>query len=176
VGQLGLGAAGYGIASLMVEAGAQRVLAFDPDESSHAHARERGVDLAADAAEVMREARVVVATTGQPDSIDAGTIRDGQVILALSNPDPEISPEDAREAGAAFAAEGSTVNNVLGYPGMFRGALEAGADRLDSKMKLAAARALADAGGEDGELLPDPLDTSVHDRVAEAVREAASGS
>jgi malate dehydrogenase (oxaloacetate-decarboxylating) len=67
------------------------------------------------------------------------------------------------------------VNNVLGYPGMFRGALEARADRLDSRMKLAAARALADASGE-GELLPDPLDPSVHDRVAEAVREAAPDS
>jgi malate dehydrogenase (oxaloacetate-decarboxylating) len=175
VGQLGLGAAGYGIASLMVDAGAQRVLAFDPDEASHSHARERGVELARDAAEVMREARVVVATTGRPGSIDADSIRDGQVILALSNPDPEITPEDARAAGAAFAAEGSTVNNVLGYPGMFRGALEANADRLDSKMKLAAAGALADASGE-GELLPDPLDRSVHERVAEAVREAAPGS
>jgi malate dehydrogenase (oxaloacetate-decarboxylating) len=175
VGQLGLGAAGYGIASLMVEAGAKRVLAFDPDESSHAHARERGIDLVGDMNEVMGEARVVVATTGRPGSIDADSIRDGQVILALSNPDPEIAPEEARAAGAAFAAEGSTVNNVLGYPGMFRGALEAGADRLDSGMKLAAARALADAGG-DGELLPDPLDTGVHERVAEAVREAAAGS
>jgi malate dehydrogenase (oxaloacetate-decarboxylating) len=175
VGQLGLGAAGYGIASLMVDAGAQRVLAYDPDEMSHAHARERGVELAADAGEVMREARVVVATTGRPNSIEPESIRDGQVILALSNPDPEITPEDARAAGAAFAAEGSTVNNVLGYPGMFRGALEAGADRLDSRMKLAAARALADASG-DGELVPDPLDPGVHERVAEAVREAAPGS
>ncbi|HKP91070.1 MAG TPA: hypothetical protein VJT75_13970 [Thermoleophilaceae bacterium] len=172
VGQLGLGAAGYGIASLMVEAGAKRVVAFDPDESSHAHARERGVELAGDASEVLGEARVVVATTGRPGSIEADSIRDGQVILALSNPDPEITPDEARAAGAAFAAEGSTVNNVLGYPGMFRGALEAGADRLDSEMKLAAARALADLGGDD-ELLPDPLDTSVHERVAEAVREAA---
>jgi malate dehydrogenase (oxaloacetate-decarboxylating) len=175
VGQLGLGAAGYGIATLMVDAGARRVLAYDPDETSHAHAREGGVDLAGDAGEVMREADVVVATTGRPDSIDPDSIRDGQVILALSNPDPEIAPEDARAAGAAFAAEGSTVNNVLGYPGMFRGALEADADRLDSAMKLAAARALADATA-DGELLPDPLDVSVHERVAEAVREAAPDS
>ena len=175
VGQLGLGAAGYGIASLMVDAGARRVVAFDPDEASHAHAREAGIELADDASDVMREARVVVATTGRPGSIDGAEIRDGQVILALSNPDPEITPEDARAAGAAFAAEGSTVNNVLGYPGLFRGALEANADRIDSGMKLAAARALADAS-DDGELLPDPLDRSVHERVAEAVREAAAGS
>jgi malate dehydrogenase (oxaloacetate-decarboxylating) len=175
VAQLGLGAAGWGIASLMVEAGARRVIGFDPDERSHAHARERGIEIAADASEAIREARVVVATTGKPGSIDPGDVREGQVILALSNPEPEIDPDAAREAGAAFAAEGSTVNNVLGYPGMFRGALDAGADRLDSAMKLAAARALADQSGE-GELLPDALDPSVHERVAAAVREAANGS
>jgi malate dehydrogenase (oxaloacetate-decarboxylating) len=173
VGQLGLGAAGFGIAALMVEAGAERVLAYDPDEASHEHARGRGVEIAGDEAEVMRESRVVVATTGRPDSIDPDRIRDGQVILALSNPVPEIDPDVALEAGAAFASDGSTVNNVLGYPGLFRGALDANADRIDSRMKLAAARALADAGGEE-ELLPDPLDRSVHERVAEAVREAAA--
>ena len=53
-------------------------------------------------------------------------IRAGQVILALTNPDPEIEPEAAEAAGAAFAADGRSVNNVLGYPGIFRGALQAG--------------------------------------------------
>jgi malate dehydrogenase (oxaloacetate-decarboxylating) len=175
VGQLGLGAAGFGIATLMVEAGARRVLAYDPDESSHGHARERGVEIVDDEETVLGEARVVVATTGRPNSIDPERIRDGQVILALSNPEPEIDPDAAIAAGAAFASDGSMVNNVLGYPGLFRGALDAGADRIDSRMKIAAARVLADATGEDeGELLPDPLDRSVHERVAEAVREAAA--
>ena len=173
VGQLGLGAAGYGIAALMVEAGARRVLAFDPDESSHALAREAGVELADDEATVLDEARIVVATTGRPNSIEPERISDGQIVLAMSNPDPEIDPDAAREAGAAFASDGSTVNNVLGYPGLFRGALDAGADRIDSGMKLAAARALADASGDD-DLLPDPLDAGVHERVADAVREAAA--
>jgi malate dehydrogenase (oxaloacetate-decarboxylating) len=66
------------------------------------------------------------------------------------------------------------VNNVLGYPGMFRGALDAGAQEMSSEMKLAAARALAESGGDGDGLLPDPLDPSVHERVAEAVREAAA--
>jgi malate dehydrogenase (oxaloacetate-decarboxylating) len=174
VGQLGLGAAGFGIAGLMADAGAQRVIAFDPDEASHDPARERGVEIVDDEDTVLGEARVLVATTGRPGSIDPERIREGQIVLALSNPDPEIDIEAALEAGAAFASDGSTVNNVLGYPGMFRGALDAGADRMSTEMKLAAARALAEMGGDGDGLLPDPLEVSVHERVAEAVRGAAS--
>jgi malate dehydrogenase (oxaloacetate-decarboxylating) len=174
VGQLGLGAAGIGIASLMVEGGAKRVVAFDPQEASHARARESGIELS-DMETVIREADVLVATTGRPGLIEPGMVREGQVILALTNPDPEISPEAARMAGAAFAADGRSVNNVLGYPGIFRGALAAGARMITLEMKLAAARAIADmATGE--EIVPDPLDQKVHDAVARAVREAADRS
>ena len=102
-------------------------------------------------------------------------IRRGQVILALTNPDPEIAPDAAEQAGAAFAGDGRSVNNVLGYPGIFRGALNAGADSINLDMKLAAARALADLA-EGDELVPDALDQGVHDAVAEAVRDAAERS
>jgi malate dehydrogenase (oxaloacetate-decarboxylating) len=95
------------------------------------------------------------------------------VILALSNPDPEIAPEAAEAAGAALAADGRSVNNVLGYPGIFKGALQAGARRIDLEMKLAAARTIAELAGDD-ELVPDALDQHVHDAVARAVREAAA--
>ncbi len=71
----------------------------------------------------MAEADLVVATTGRPGLIEPEMIRRGQVILALTNPDPEIEPEQAEAAGAAFAADGRSVNNVIGYPGIFRGAL-----------------------------------------------------
>jgi malate dehydrogenase (oxaloacetate-decarboxylating) len=102
-------------------------------------------------------------------------IRDGQVILALTNPDPEIEPELAEASGAAFAADGRSVNNVLGYPGIFRGALMAGASAINLEMKLAAAQVLADlAEGE--ELVPDVLVQAVHDAVARAVMEAAERS
>ncbi len=174
LGQLGLGAAGFGIAALMVDGGARRVLAFDPLEASHARAREHGIEIAT-MDEVMREADVVVATTGRPGLIAPSMIRPGQVILALSNPEPEIYPEDAERAGAAFAADGRSVNNVLGYPGIFRGALQAGASRINVEMKLAAARAIADLA-QDDELVPDVLHQSVHDAVASAVREAAKQS
>jgi malate dehydrogenase (oxaloacetate-decarboxylating) len=171
VGQLGLGAAGSGISSLMVEAGAQRVLGFDPLEASHKLARESGVQVT-DMATVMREADIVVATTGKAGLITPEMVRPGQVILALTNPDPEISPEAARAAGAAFAADGRSVNNVLGYPGIFRGALAAGARMITLEMKLAAARAIAEMTVGD-ELVPDPLDQKVHDDVARAVRQAS---
>jgi malate dehydrogenase (oxaloacetate-decarboxylating) len=171
VGQLGLGAAGYGIASLMVESGARRVLGFDPQDAACARARESNIEIA-DMESVMREADVLVATTGRPGLIEPSMVREGQVILALTNPDPEITPEAAASAGAAFAADGRSVNNVLGYPGIFRGALAAGARMITLEMKLAAARAIADlATGE--EIVPDALDQNVHDAVARAVRRAS---
>jgi malate dehydrogenase (oxaloacetate-decarboxylating) len=171
VGQLGLGAAGFGIAALIKDGGAQRVLAFDPSEQSHARAREHGIEVVS-MEEVLAAADVVVATTGRPGLITPDMVRPGQVILALTNPVPEIYPDDALAAGAAYAADGSAVNNVLGYPGIFRGALMAGASRITTEMKLAAAWALAGLTIE-SELVPDPLDRSVHKAVAEAVRVTA---
>ncbi len=156
----------------MVEAGAAAVLAFDPDAASHARAREAGIEPVGTMDDVMARADLVVATTGRPGLITPAMVRPGQVILALTNPAPEIEPEVALAVGAAFAADGRSVNNVLGYPGIFRGALLAGADRITTAMKLAAARAIAELT-LDSELVPDALDRAVHDRVAEAVLEAA---
>jgi malate dehydrogenase (oxaloacetate-decarboxylating) len=171
VGQLGLGAAGLGIATLLKQAGAARVLASDPNEEAHDRAREREIEIAA-FEDVMREARIVVATTGKPGLIGPELIQPDQVILALTNPDPEIHPKVALDAGASFAADGSMVNNVLGFPGIFRGAMTAGAAEITTGMKLAAARAIAGLT-EASELVPDALDPNVHERVAEAVAEAA---
>ena len=171
VGQLGLGAAGLGIANLMVEAGAKRVVASDPFEASHERARERGIEVMS-FEEVMAEADVVVATTGKPGLIKPEMVRKGQAILALTNPEPEIAPKLAEAAGAGFAADGSMVNNVLGFPGIFRGAFAAGASGISTGMKLAAANAIAELTRA-SELIPDPLDPKVHAAVAKAVEEAA---
>jgi malate dehydrogenase (oxaloacetate-decarboxylating) len=171
VGQIGLGAAGYGIAALMADAGAKRVIASDPNPLSHERARNKGIEIS-DLETVMAEADVVVATTGRAGLIDPSLVREGQVILALTNPYPEIEPEAALEAGAAFAADGTSVNNVLGYPGIFRGALLSGSEDITLGMKLAAAEAIADLTHE-SELVPDALDPNVHERVATAVRDAA---
>jgi malate dehydrogenase (oxaloacetate-decarboxylating) len=171
VGQIGLGAAGYGIAALMADAGAKRVIASDPNPLSHERASRKGIEIS-DLETVMAEADVVVATTGRAGLIDPSMVREGQVILALTNPYPEIEPEAALQAGAAFAADGTSVNNVLGYPGIFRGALLSGAEDITLGMKLAAAEAIADLTHE-SELVPDALDPNVHERVATAVRDAA---
>jgi malate dehydrogenase (oxaloacetate-decarboxylating) len=171
VGQIGLGAAGFGIAEAMMDGGAARVLASDPDSASHERASSIGIEIV-DFDRVMADCDVVVATTGVEGLIKPEMIRDGPVILALTNPHPEIWPDDALAAGAAFAADGTSVNNVLGFPGIFRGALSAGASEISTGMKLAAARAIAGLTKE-SELVPDALDPQVHLAVAAAVEEAA---
>ena len=174
VGQVGLGAAGYGIASLIHDAGVRRVIASDPNAAAQEQARSRGIEIA-DLATVMAQADVVVATSGRPGLISPDLVRPGQVVLALTNPVPEIEPDAALVAGAAFAADGTSVNNVLGYPGIFRGALLAGATAINLEMKRAAAWALAGLTVE-SELVPDVLDRGVHEAVAQAVRQAAVDS
>src|SRR5947209_19868314 len=99
VGQLGLGAAGYGIAALMVDGGVGRVIAFDPQEASHARALEKGIEMAS-MADVMGTADVVVATTGRLGLMDPSLVRSGQVFLAASNLDAEIASDADQESGA----------------------------------------------------------------------------
>ena len=120
----------------------------------------------------MERSDVVVATTGVRGLIKAQWVRPGQVILALTNPEPEIEPDLALSQGAAYAADGKSVNNVLAFPGIFRGALDSGATRITDKMLIAAALCLNTRAPKDG-LVPDPLDRSVHAAVADAVARAA---
>jgi malate dehydrogenase (oxaloacetate-decarboxylating) len=122
--------------------------------------------------EIMAECDIVIATTGAPDLIKPEMVRKGQIILALSNPNPEIDPDLALERGAAFAADGKSVNNVLGFPGIFRGAVDAHAPRITHEMLVAAAETIA-AMTPPGELVPNPLDKKVHHAVARAVAEMA---
>ena len=113
-----------------------------------------------------------MATTGAPGLIKPSMVRAGQIILALSNPKPEIEPAIAREAGAAFALDGKSVNNVLGFPGIFRGAVDANVPRITQDMLLAAAQAIADHTPA-GEIVPSPLDKDLHPKVARAVARVA---
>ncbi len=94
------------------------------------------------------------------------------IVFAMANPVPEIWPHEALEAGAAAAEDGRHINNALGFPGIFRGALNARARTINEAMKIAAASALADLAPE-GELVPDFMDRAVHRAVADAVAEAA---
>ena len=97
------------------------------------------------------------------------------IVFPMANPVPEIWPTEAREAGAAAAEDGRNINNALGFPGLFRGALDSRATEINEDMKVAASHALADAA-PDGELVPDFMDKDVHRSVAEAVAEAARES
>jgi malate dehydrogenase (oxaloacetate-decarboxylating) len=97
------------------------------------------------------------------------------IVFALANPEPEISPDRARAAGAAISASGrfdfpNHCNNVLAFPGLMRGALDTKAKRVSLGMCLAASEALAARAGADvGSILPSPLDIGTHASVAEAV-------
>jgi len=122
--------------------------------------------------EIMSAADIVICTTGVPGLIRKEMIRKGQVILALSNPRPEISPDDARAAGASFAADGRGANNALAFPGLFRGALNARARKINNRMKIAAAKTIG-SFAEAGELVPSILNMAMHKAVAEAVERAA---
>ncbi|MDX1444379.1 MAG: malic enzyme-like NAD(P)-binding protein [Gammaproteobacteria bacterium] len=171
VGQIGLGAAGLGISRLLLAYGVKGVVGADLSESAMDHLESLGGERAS-LPELMQKADIVVATTGVKGLIKKEMVREGQLILALSNPDPEIEPREALAAGAAFAADGKGINNVLGFPGLFKGALEANAREFTDDMLFAAAETLA-LMSPDNELVPDPLSNEIHEAVAEAVSFAA---
>ncbi len=106
-----------------------------------------------------------------------------KIIFALANPIPEIMPEEARKAGAEIIATGRSdypnqVNNLLAFPGIFRGAIDAKAVKITEEMKLSAVKALAEfIENPTKELfIPDPLDKKVTVKVAEAVKKEAENS
>ena len=103
------------------------------------------------------------------------------IIFALANPTPEIMPDEALSAGAAVVATGRSdfpnqVNNVLVFPGIFRGALDGRAQQISPQMKLAAAHALADTitSPDRNLIIPDPFDMSIPNKIAAAVKAACA--
>ena len=106
------------------------------------------------------------------------------ILFACANPTPEIFPDDAQAGGAAVVATGRSdypnqINNVLAFPGIFRGALDARASDINDAMKIAAAHALADLVGDDlsaDYIIPAAFDPRVRDAVATAVEQAARDS
>ena len=142
-------------------------IGFDINEAATASFVAAGGE-AASLEAVMVESDVVIATTGVKGLIPPELVRDGQVIMALSNPNPEIEPEVAIAHGARYAVDGKAVNNVLGFPGLFRGALDARATSFSMEMLIAAANKLSELA-TDGLLVPSALDREVHLAVAEEV-------
>ena len=108
----------------------------------------------------------------------------GPIIFAMANPNPEIMPDKAKAAGAAVVGTGRSdfpnqINNVLAFPGIFRGALDARASDITEEMKVAAARALSaivtDEELNDEYIIPDAFDPRVCPAVAQAVFKCAKG-
>jgi malate dehydrogenase (oxaloacetate-decarboxylating) len=171
IGQVGLGAAGNAIAGMLMRLTGNPVLGTDLNETC-LERFERAGGRRSSLAEIMSECQIVIATTGVPNLIPPEMIRKGQIILALSNPRPEIDPEEAVARGAIFSADGKSVNNVLGFPGIFRGAVDSRAPRITHEMLIAAVDVLV-RETPSGELMPNPLDKKVHHEVARAVAETA---
>ena len=110
------------------------------------------------------------------------SMNENPIIFAMANPTPEIMPDLAKEAGAAVVGTGRSdfpnqINNVLVFPGIFRGALDCRAKDINDEMKIAAAKAIADYIPEDklnaDYIIPSALDRGVAAAVAEAVKKAA---
>lgn len=104
---------------------------------------------------------------------------DDSIVFALANPEPEILPEDAREAGAFITATGRSdfqnqVNNSLAFPGVFRGALDVKASSINEEMKEAASEAIQEfIEPEKDKIVPETLDKELAMEIAEKVSEAA---
>jgi malate dehydrogenase (oxaloacetate-decarboxylating) len=173
VGVVGLGVAGSGIARLLQAHGVRQLLGSDlrteaMGRLAQLHGQRESLD------RILTRADVLICATGVPRLIAPDRIRRGQIVFALSTPDPEIEAAAALAAGAAVAADGKSINNVLAFPGLFDGVLRARVRSFTDPMLLAAAEALA-AAAAPGQLLPDPLDVTVHERVSQAVQSAIFG-
>lgn len=126
------------------------------------------------------DAFIGVSVAGTVSKQMVASMNENAIVLAMANPEPEIWPEDAKAAGARITGTGRSdlpnqINNVLAFPGVLRGALDAKAKQINEEMKLAAAKAIADCVTNPSEqlIVPNPLDKTVGKNVAQAVADAA---
>ena len=191
----GLGAAGTAISKMLIAAGAKNMVLVDRrgiiDENDDLLGEERqGLakitnpeNLTGDLSVAIKGADVFVGVSA-PNIVSQNMIRsmnNDAVVFAMANPTPEIMPDLAKEAGARVVGTGRSdfpnqINNVLVFPGIFRGALDCGAKAITEEMKLAAAYALANHIPEnelnEENIIPSALDRSVAAEIAEAVKKA----
>ncbi len=188
----GAGAAGSAIARLLLSAGAHDIVVTDVSGVVHTGrqgmdtnlvdlAREtnpRGVTGTLRAALAGADVFIGVSAPGILTGDDVATMAPGAIVFAMANPDPEVDPAHARRTAAVVATgrsdEPNQINNVLAFPGVFRGLLDAGAHVVDLPMEVAAAKALADVVRPDqlnaAFIVPSVFDPAVTQAVAEAVR------
>ena len=192
----GAGAAGIAIIRLLMAMGLKKVILADrrgaiyegreglnpiKEEMARLTNREKK---AGTLAEVLRGADVFIGVSA-PGAVTPEMVRSmapGPILFPMANPTPEIMPEEALAAGAAVVGTGRSdfpnqINNVLAFPGIFRGAFDVRASDINDAMKIAAAHALAglvsDAELSKDYILPAAFDPRVRDAVASAVAAAA---
>lgn len=195
----GAGSAGIAIAEFLLAAGAGDIVVCDragvltedgdvfnsAQTALAAKTNPRGVK--GTLADAVKEADVFVGVSAK-DVLSADMVRSmasDAVVFAMANPSPEIMPDVALAAGARIVATGRSdfsnqINNVLAFPGIFRGALDARASDINEEMQIAAAHALARLVGDDElsetHILPEAFDPRVAPAVARAVKAAAEQS
>jgi malate dehydrogenase (oxaloacetate-decarboxylating) len=189
----GVGAAGVACANILMSVGISHITVLDSQGVLHPGRdgltpvkadlarRTNPEGLAGGMIEALKGADVFLGVSAGvvPEELIASMAPDG-IVFALSNPDPEVHP-DAAARHAAIVATGRSdfpnqINNVLAFPGVFRGALDAGARRITEKMKVAAAEAIFSVVADDlapDRIVPSPLDPRVAPAVAAAVAAAA---
>ena len=192
----GLGAAGTAISKMLVAAGAKDMVLVDkagivsPDdeflgaERQALAAKTNPRGLKGDLSVAVKGADVFVGVSA-PGVLTEEMVKsmgENPIVFAMANPTPEIMPDIAKRAGAGVVGTGRSdfpnqINNVLVFPGIFRGALDCGATAITEEMKLAAAVALANHIPEhelnEENIIPSALDRSVAFEIAEAVKRAA---
>ena len=192
----GAGAAGIAIIKLLSSCGAGSVVMTDrhgaiykgrkdlnPAKREIAEITNKGCEKGA-LADVIKGADVFIGVSapGVLTKEMVASMAENAIVFACANPTPEIFPDEAKAAGAAVVSTGRSdypnqINNVLAFPGIFRGALDARASEINDEMKIAAAHALAGMVGDDrlsrDNILPQAFDPGVGDTVAAAVKAAA---
>jgi malate dehydrogenase (oxaloacetate-decarboxylating) len=189
----GAGAAGVAVAAILVASGYEDIVVTDRGGALH----EGRTDLnpvkrslatttnphrrTGPLADVMRRSDVFIGVSGGTVAEETvASMADDSIVLALANPDPEVHPDVAARHAAVVATGRSDfpnqINNVLAFPGVFRGALDVRARQISEGMKLAAAAALAELVGDElapSRIIPSPFDARVVPAVATAVADAA---
>ncbi|CAN5486315.1 ACT domain-containing protein [soil metagenome] len=193
----GVGAAGVAISKILTEAGVPVVIGADRKGAIHRGRDDLNVakqlfagvtnpdQVTGTLGEIMAGADVFIGVSGPGliTAADVATMAPSPIVFAMANPDPEIRPEEVEGQVAVMATGRSDypnqINNVLAFPGIFRGALDAGATTITEGMKLAAARAIASAVPHDDLaadfIVPSVFDHTVVELVAAAVAETAKG-
>ncbi|MEU7739515.1 NAD-dependent malic enzyme [Nonomuraea sp. NPDC049158] len=197
IAMAGAGAAGNAVLRLLLAAGARNVVVCDYlgavhkgrddlDESLHwiaDHTNAEGYSGDLRGAVKGADVFIGVSAPGILTGDDIATMADDAVVFALANPEPEVSPDDAREHAAVVATGRSDypnqINNVLAFPGVFRGLLDAQATEVSQEMLLAAAHALAAVVSPEelgpNYIVPSVFHPDVATAVAAAVRDSAGG-